>query len=141
MIACPSETNGNDIVVPATEVLASGGDQAPIARLVRQLRDAAPRFEQPPAGVDSIMLDVKVDGLRCLLIRMERVAGPSPLSPREREIARLVAKGCPNKVIAGVLQISCWTVGTHLRRIFTKLGVSSRAAMVDRLHDDGISNI
>jgi DNA-binding CsgD family transcriptional regulator len=32
-----------------------------------------------------------------------------------------------------VLHISSWTVSTHLRRIFTKLGVSSRAAMVAKV--------
>jgi DNA-binding CsgD family transcriptional regulator len=54
------------------------------------------------------------------------------LSPREQEIVRMVAKGHPNKVIADVLNISPWTVCTHLRRIFAKMGVASRAAMVAR---------
>ena len=54
-------------------------------------------------------------------------------SPREREIARMVAKGYPNKAIAAVLEISSWTVGTHLRHVFVKLHVSSRAAMVARM--------
>jgi DNA-binding CsgD family transcriptional regulator len=57
-------------------------------------------------------------------------------SPREQEISRMVAKGCPNKTIAGVLNISCWTVCTHIRRIFAKLGVASRAAMVARLLEE-----
>ena len=52
------------------------------------------------------------------------------LSPREQEIVRLVAKGYPNKTIAGVLDISPWTVSTNLRRIFAKLAVNSRAEMV-----------
>ena len=52
------------------------------------------------------------------------------LSPREQEIIRLVAKGHPNKVIADILDISPNTVATHLRRIFSKLGVASRAQMV-----------
>ena len=42
----------------------------------------------------------------------------------------MVAKGYPNKTIAAVLEISGWTVNTHLRRIFAKLGVHNRAAMV-----------
>ncbi len=45
----------------------------------------------------------------------------------------MVMKGYPNKTIAAVLDISVWTVGTHLRRIFTKLGVVNRAAMVAQL--------
>lgn len=55
------------------------------------------------------------------------------LSPRELEIARLIAKGYPNKTVAAILEISPWTVGTYLRRIYAKLGVRCRAAMVARL--------
>ncbi|HLY04604.1 MAG TPA: helix-turn-helix transcriptional regulator [Rhizomicrobium sp.] len=54
------------------------------------------------------------------------------LTGRELEIAVLVAKGHANKVIAHRLRISEWTVATYLRRIFLKLGVESRAAMVFR---------
>lgn len=57
------------------------------------------------------------------------------LSPRELEIVRLVAKGEVNKTIAAVLEISPWTVATHLRRIYAKLGVTSRAAMVARIFE------
>ena len=82
---------------------------------------------------EQIIVDTEVDGRRYLLVRMPatmraRVA----LSPREQEIVRMVAHGHPNKIIADVLNISSWTVGTHLRRIFAKLGVGSRAAMVAR---------
>jgi hypothetical protein len=45
----------------------------------------------------------------------------------------LVADGLPNKCIGAVLEISSWTVATHVRRVFSKLGVTSRAAMVARL--------
>src|SRR5262245_37710424 len=54
------------------------------------------------------------------------------LTERELEIATLVGLGRPNKQIADMLHISEWTVSTHLRRIFAKLGVHSRAAMVYR---------
>jgi DNA-binding CsgD family transcriptional regulator len=64
--------------------------------------------------------------------------GPVRLSPREQEIVRMVAKGHPNKIIADVLNISSWTVCTHLRRIFAKLGVGSRAAMVAQLLQVGV---
>jgi DNA-binding NarL/FixJ family response regulator len=56
----------------------------------------------------------------------------SRLTGRELEIAVLVAQGCATKNIAYRLQISEWTVSTYLRRIFAKLGVDSRAAMVYR---------
>jgi DNA-binding CsgD family transcriptional regulator len=54
------------------------------------------------------------------------------LTGRELEIAILVAQGLATKNIAHRLQISEWTVSTYLRRIFAKLHVESRAAMVYR---------
>jgi DNA-binding CsgD family transcriptional regulator len=62
------------------------------------------------------------------------------LSPRETEIVRLVAQGLPNKCISEVLEISSWTVATHLRRIYAKLGVNSRAAMVNKLSELHLRN-
>lgn len=53
----------------------------------------------------------------------------------------MVAQGHPNKIIAAVLNISSWTVCTHLRRIFAKLGVTSRAAMVARLLEQDIIHV
>jgi DNA-binding NarL/FixJ family response regulator len=55
------------------------------------------------------------------------------LTERELQIVMLVARGKVNKQIAYQLRISEYTVSTHLRRIFCKLGVSSRAAMVAQL--------
>jgi DNA-binding CsgD family transcriptional regulator len=83
-----------------------------------------------------------VDGVRCLLVRLlpKTTRAQVFLSPREQEIARMVAEGYPNKTIAAVLDISSWTVGTHLRRVFAKLGVGSRAAMVARLLEEGLMN-
>ena len=54
------------------------------------------------------------------------------LTNRELEIIKLIAQGYVNKQIARKLQISEWTVSTHIRRVlvFCKIGVDSRAAMV-----------
>ncbi|MEM7725597.1 MAG: LuxR C-terminal-related transcriptional regulator [Cyanobacteria bacterium P01_A01_bin.45] len=60
------------------------------------------------------------------------------LSPREKAIAKLVAQGLPNKSIGLLLQISPWTVATHLRRIFGKLRVSSRTAMITRILEEDL---
>ena len=89
-------------------------------------------------SAEEVLVDREVDGARYLLVRMPPTNGKRiQLSPREQEIVRMVAKGHPNKVIADVLNISSWTVCTHLRRIFAKLGVGSRAAMVARLLEIG----
>jgi DNA-binding CsgD family transcriptional regulator len=86
---------------------------------------------------EEIVIDTEVDGARYLLVRLpEPTRVPISLSPREQEIVQMVAKGYPNKTIAGVLNISLWTVCTHLRRTFAKLGVTSRAAMIARLMEE-----
>lgn len=88
---------------------------------------------------EEVLMDTEVGDSRYLLLRMPKPKqGRVQLSPREQEIVRMVAKGHPNKVIADVLNISSWTVCTHLRRIFAKLGVGSRAAMVAQLHQLGV---
>ncbi|HEY1797175.1 MAG TPA: helix-turn-helix transcriptional regulator [Stellaceae bacterium] len=56
----------------------------------------------------------------------------SRLTSRELQIAAMIAQGNATKNVAYKLRISEWTVGTHLRRIFAKLGVDNRAAMVYR---------
>ena len=48
------------------------------------------------------------------------------LSPREREVARLVGQGASNKAIGDALSISERTVKSHLTTIFEKLDVSDR---------------
>jgi len=55
------------------------------------------------------------------------------LTPRELQVALLVADGMGNKQIAHRLRLSEWTVSSYIRRIFVKLGVRTRAAMVARM--------
>jgi DNA-binding CsgD family transcriptional regulator len=111
--------------------------------LIRSLADrlSSERREGPEPDMgdrtEEILFDAEIDGTRYLLVRMPK-SEKIHLSPREHEIVRMVAEGHPNKVIADVLSISSWTVCTHLRRIFAKLGVGSRAAMVARLFDGRI---
>lgn len=61
----------------------------------------------------------------CTLLR-EKGRGEISLSAREAEILTWVVRGKSNSVIADILGISSYTVDTYLRRIFGKLGVSSR---------------
>jgi len=56
----------------------------------------------------------------------ERTRPAGPLSPREMEVASLVAEGATNAQVAGSLFISERTVESHLASIFNKLGVDSR---------------
>ena len=51
------------------------------------------------------------------------------LTPREREVAVLVARGLPYKKVAQRLRISDHTVKNHLRRIYDKLDINSRVEL------------
>lgn len=84
---------------------------------------------------EGVLLDVTIGRVRCVLVHQEPPLRVT-LSPRERQIALMVAHGRTNQAIATSLEISVWTVSTHLRRIFAKLAVSSRAEMVARLLAD-----
>ena len=63
-----------------------------------------------------------------------------PLTPRQREILRLIAAGLENKQIARRLGVGVHTVKTHVSRVLNKLGASSRTeAVVVALRDRLIS--
>jgi DNA-binding NarL/FixJ family response regulator len=106
------------------------------------VRDLADRLviEAKRDGADrGFLLDVEESGYRCVIVRVadSDATGKVNLSPREQEIAFMVAAGHANKTIAAVLEISVWTVNTYLRRIFSKMGVNCRAAMVAHLVTEG----
>ena len=65
------------------------------------------------------------------LVRMSarrEVRTLEPLTAREKEVMLLVVRGLPNKAIAQQLGSSESTVKSHLREVFRKLNVDSRAA-------------
>jgi DNA-binding CsgD family transcriptional regulator/tetratricopeptide (TPR) repeat protein len=67
-------------------------------------------------------------------VATSRGTGPYGLSRRELEVATLVGEGYTNHQIAEKLFISDRTVETHISRIFAKLGVTSRVAVVGALN-------
>ncbi|CAM3584020.1 response regulator transcription factor [Tsukamurella ocularis] len=79
--------------------------------------------------------------LRPQLIELARsVTEPAraALTARELDVLRLLADGATNRRIAGTLGIALSTVGSHVEHIYTKLGVSSRAAAVAAGARDGL---
>ena len=54
------------------------------------------------------------------------------LTPMERKVAELVAQGLSNKDVAAQCWVSPRTVAFHLRNVFAKLGISSRAQLAQR---------
>jgi two-component system nitrate/nitrite response regulator NarL len=63
-------------------------------------------------------------------IRLRNETSPARLGGREREVVVLTAAGMSAPEIAQQLHIAPSTVKTHLARVYEKLGVSDRAAMV-----------
>lgn len=121
---------------PGAPKSASQDSVGELARLlVNRILESQPKStSQSSRGpAEEILYEAEFGGARYLLVRVKALnLNKACLSPREQEIVRMVAEGHPNKIIADVLNISAWTVCTHLRRIFAKFGVASRAAMVAR---------
>ena len=61
------------------------------------------------------------------------------LTERERAVLQLVTRGLTNKQIAAQLRISPFTVNMHLRAIYGKLAVTSRAAATRRAIELGLA--
>jgi DNA-binding CsgD family transcriptional regulator len=102
----------------ATELFAGLGAEAETARLNARLRGAG--------------LRVGNRGRR----PQRPASGWAALTGTERSVASLTAEGLTNPEIAGRLFISRYTVETHLKRVFGKLGVRSRTELAARLHRD-----
>jgi DNA-binding NarL/FixJ family response regulator len=72
----------------------------------------------------------RVDELRMLERRLgvgPEPSGPDTLTPREREVAALLAEGLTNSQVAERLYISPRTAAVHVSNILSKLAMSSRA--------------
>ncbi len=123
-----------DLPRPATDVYREPTDgehlRHQVVTALRAMLDQAEIRTLDATTTDNgVTIMLEHGHVRCVLV----VSAQEPrhtLSPRELQIARLVAAGDTNRAIARTLDISLWTVSTHMRRIFAKLGVGSRAEMV-----------
>jgi DNA-binding CsgD family transcriptional regulator len=60
----------------------------------------------------------------------------STLTPTEDRVAALVAAGSTNRAVADALFVSVHTVEANLKRIYRKLGVSSRTELASKFQSD-----
>ncbi|MBB2948893.1 DNA-binding CsgD family transcriptional regulator [Actinoplanes lutulentus] len=96
------------------------------------LRKAADLFER--AGADPFTVRATRELEAAGETRQESVPGrPAQLTPQELTVAELAAAGRTNAEIGATIFLSVNTVDYHLRKVFQKLGISSRRQLSDRL--------
>jgi DNA-binding CsgD family transcriptional regulator/tetratricopeptide (TPR) repeat protein len=117
------ELDGARYLNEAIDALAGTAARRDKARVRRRLRDAGVRRSPPRQD----------DGDRPL-------TGWDSVSSAELRVVRLVAEGLTNREIAGRLFISAWTVGTHLKHVFAKLGVASRVELTRVTVERGLAS-
>ena len=76
--------------------------------------------------------------LPCRAAQAESMPIDSPLSNRELEILRLIAKGISFSEMSQILAISTHTITTHVKKIYRKLGVHSRGEAVFTARQQGL---
>jgi DNA-binding CsgD family transcriptional regulator len=114
-----------DLLEPARRQLGEAATAALLAEGRAMTADGAVRYAisaggpVKPAGRTATQVPIPADG--------GGAGMPSALTPREREIAAMIARGLTNRGIADELVISQATVARHVTNILTKLGFSSRA--------------
>jgi DNA-binding CsgD family transcriptional regulator len=96
-----------------------------------QLRAAVDVFDRIEAPAFAARARAELTATGEAMSHREVIAGVE-LSPREAAVARLAADGQTNAEIGTTLFISANTVDYHLRKVFAKLGVSSRRQLGER---------
>jgi DNA-binding NarL/FixJ family response regulator len=110
------EAPGEEIIRAARVVAAGGGwlDPAVAGRVLRAYRASATGRRLAGIGLDE-------------------------LTPREREVLRLIARGLGNEEIGAELFIAEATVKTHVNRLFSKLGLRDRAQAIVFAYERGLA--
>lgn len=138
MVALRSATFSETDETPPASLLAlaafaRAGDRAPIEPVVvpsalRWISMHASLREGVNHGRVAIVLDLAA-GPRVAALRLEAHG----VTPRERQIAALLAQGQSNGEIATALVLSPYTVQDHIKSLFEKTGVTSRRELVARI--------
>ena len=136
VLAALHDTDGEPGRQPAVVVLTSATDDQ---HLIRAMRAGATSYLLKTAPADDVIAAVRdaaagtaslsPELLTRLTQALRRPPPPDPLqplSPRERDVLRLIARGHSNRQIARDLSIGEQTVKTHVRSILAKLGLQDR---------------
>jgi DNA-binding NarL/FixJ family response regulator len=97
----------------------------------RDARGLALHERQPwPLPGGKHMLYGQADDTGGFGLRIRSVSPLDQLSPRERQVATLFARGASAKAIAEQLGVAPTTARNHLQNLYAKLGVSQRAELL-----------
>jgi ATP/maltotriose-dependent transcriptional regulator MalT len=138
LLGCGEQAEGRAMLVQALQVGARAGVHqtfvdagAHVAELLWSLHHATPHDSRLPPELRPYIGSILADRAQCartLPARASRVT--ESLSPREQSVLRSMSCGLSNKRIAQVLQIAPETVKSHVKGIFIKLAVQTRAHAV-----------
>ena len=106
------------------------------ADIARAIHAAASGQSILDAAVQAAVLEAAVSGLARPVPAAEL---PDGLTSREADVLALIAQGISNSEIAATLFLSPNTVKTHINRVFTKTGATTRAQAVRYAHDHGLA--
>jgi len=119
--------------IPATGRILAAADAC---RAMSEPRPHRPALS-PKQAADELRREVRsgrlaADAVDAVLAaagqrRAKRRAGPAGLTPREVEVLSLIARGASTRQVARTLGITVKTAGTHIERIYTKTGASTRS--------------
>lgn len=109
-------------------------------RLFARAREIVEALPKNPGEANALARIERTErALRLRPTRAQEAGGPFwELSERELAVLRLLGSKLSQREIAAELYLSFNTVKTHMRAIFRKLGVSSRAEAVDRANELGL---
>jgi len=139
LLGCGDQAEGRAMLIQALQVGARAGIYQTfvdagvyVAELLLFLHHATPQDSRLPTElrpyIGSILADRAQQRARTLPTRPSRVT--ESLSPREHSVLRSMSFGLSNKRIAQELQIAPETVKSHVKGIFIKLAVQTRAHAV-----------
>jgi ATP/maltotriose-dependent transcriptional regulator MalT len=139
LLACGDQAEGRAMLIQALQVGARAGVYQTfvdagghVAELLLSFHHSIPQDSRLPpelgSYIGSILADRTQHRVRTLPARPSRIT--ESLSPREHSVLRSMSCGLSNKRIAQELQIAPETVKSHVKAIFIKLAVQTRAHAV-----------